>query len=129
MSIKANINARKAAEKFIVLAEMVLDEEEDILEPVYWECVAKIALEKGGKPRIPDKDLGDAPMDDREALQYGERVLGFGKYPKTPIADVPLDYLDWLHSARAVWLRDLNRYLSSAYVQRQRDQLYGHDTE
>ena len=122
MTVQENIASRKAAEEMMVVGEMLVDER-PLLEPVFWAHVAQLALERGGKPRKEETKV--SPMDDSEAIRYGRRTLGFGKNADKPIAEIELDYLDWLLSQRQEWTDALSRYLSSAYVQRQRDQLDG----
>ena len=61
------------------------------------------------------------PFTEAEARNYRCGYLGFGQYADTLIAQVPLDYLQWLaDTSRTTW-QNLHRYLQSDLMQRRQD--------
>ena len=60
------------------------------------------------------------PMDYAEAAAFAKGTLGFGAHAATPIGELSADYLEWLADrSRQTWL-DLDRFLNSPNVKRER---------
>jgi hypothetical protein len=68
----------------------------------------------------PLAEAQPAPMSEAEARMFAATTLGFGSHADTPIGELPLMYLEWLADrSRQTW-RDLDRYLNSPAVKRER---------
>lgn len=123
MSIESNIAGRQSAE---TLCELIVDSITELKAKHGMAAVkaffAALRNTFAGELTVYREPDLPKPMTDQEAAAFGKTPFPFGKYKETPVEEVEFGYLDWIAEQPETFKADLNRYLMSAAVRRQREQ-------
>ncbi len=83
----------------------------------FWEGIRGRALLTAPLPPVAPVEPAITPMSDGEARGFEKTEMPFGKHAGKPIAEVPLDYLDWLVGQNEEFNAKLARYMRNGLVQ------------
>lgn len=111
--LKRRIRGRETAEEIVKICrgEYTGDEGPDFQRGFFETLTEYIqASYPVAGPQIP------LPMTDREAREFGAKLMAFGKFSGNPIWGVQRQYLDWLAGEQSQFSRELTRYLKNEKV-------------
>lgn len=125
--VRAKVAARELCEQIVLL---IAGEHRSLVEAhgptaseAFWGNFRQAFEGHFPKPVAAPREVA-APMTDEECRRFGRVPMPqvFKKYAGVPVDETPQDYLEYIDADETKWFREqLNRYLRSDRVQRERD--------
>lgn len=112
--LQKKIRGRQGADEALELIAELAEAYSGDGELSFWSRIRDKATERLPKKESPTKS--DHAMTDGQAAMFEKSLMPYGIHEGKPIAQVPLEYLDWLIGQQDDFKVQVRRYLANKRV-------------